>query len=119
MLEGAPRSMRKTLRFGWFALGLKLDSTPSDRSVLGWEVRRSTPDHALLAAGSRLGTPAELLFKPQPDSLLFATFVQLQNPIVRAIWAGVGPKHREVVPYLLERAARSRRRRSQRRRPRP
>lgn len=38
---------------GGFALGLKLGATRSDRSVLGWEVRRNTPDVALLAVGSR------------------------------------------------------------------
>jgi hypothetical protein len=110
ILEDAPILMRRRLRWGWFALGLKLGSTRSNRFVLGWEVRRSTPDFALLAASSRLGLPAELLFQRQQHTLLFATFVQQQNPIARAVWAAVAPVHRQVVPYLLERAARSERR---------
>jgi hypothetical protein len=59
ILEGAPMGMRRRLRWGWFALGLQLGSTRSDQLVLGWEVRRSTPDFALLGASSRLGLPAE------------------------------------------------------------
>jgi hypothetical protein len=107
ILEAAPISMRRSLRFGWFALGLKLGSSRSERFVLGWEIRRSTAEFALLGAGSRLGMPAELLFRPQQDSLLFATFVQHRNPMVRAIWAGVAPHHVRVVPFLLEQAARA------------
>jgi hypothetical protein len=108
-LEGAPAIVARKLRWGWFALGLKLGSARSDRFVLGWEVRHSTPDFALLAASSRLGMPAELLFERQQDTLFFATFVQQRNAIARAIWAAVEPMHRQVVPYLLERAARSQR----------
>jgi hypothetical protein len=114
ILEDASISMQRKLRRGWFALGLKLGRARSDRSVLGWEIRRSTPDFALLGARSRLGLPAELLFEPQHDSLLVATFVQQQNPIARAIWAAVAPRHRQVVPYLLKQASSSERRRGPR-----
>jgi hypothetical protein len=113
ILEGAPITVRRELRRAWCALGLKLGSTRSDQFVLGWEVRRSTRDFALLAAGSRLGLPAELLFERRPDTLLVATFVQQRNPIARAIWAAIAPRHRQVVPWLLEQASRSERRGSQ------
>jgi len=106
ILEDAPIIMRRALRWGWFALGLRLGSTRSDRFVFGWEVRRSTPDFALLAASSRLGLPAELLFKRQQHTLLVTTFVQQENHIARAVWAGVAPVRRLVVRYLLERASR-------------
>jgi len=59
ILEGAPVFLRRRLRWGWFALGLRLGCTPTDRFVLGWEVRRSTPDFALLGAGGRLGLSGE------------------------------------------------------------
>src|SRR5829696_8709968 len=39
VLEDAPMRTRNALSMGWFALGLRLGSTRSDRSVLGWEVR--------------------------------------------------------------------------------
>ena len=112
ILDDLPAIARRNLRWGWFALGLKLGGAGSDRSVLGWEVRRSTADFALLGAGSRLGMPAELLFEPHQEALLFATFVQQENPLARAVWAPVGPYHRQVVPRILERAARSEARRS-------
>jgi hypothetical protein len=67
-------------------------------------VRHSSADYALLGAGSRLGMPAELLFKPQEHALLFATFVQHGNPLVRAVWAGTKPVHQQVVRQVLERA---------------
>src|SRR5262245_28566798 len=43
MLEDAPIGTRRALRRGWRALGLRAGSGASDRLVLGWEVRRSTP----------------------------------------------------------------------------
>jgi hypothetical protein len=102
-LEDAPASMRRSLRRGWYALGLRLGSTRS--GVLGWEVRQRSPDVALLAGRSWVGMPAELLFKREQGSLLFATFVQHKNPLARAVWAGVAPGHRRVVQHLLERAS--------------
>jgi hypothetical protein len=50
--------------------------------------------------------PAELLFEPRGDGLLFATFVHQGNPVVRAIWAAVEPVHVQVVPRVLGRVAR-------------
>ena len=106
ILEDAPTIMRSALLWGWFTLGLKLGSTRSDRFVLGWEVRRSTRDFVLLGAGSRVGMPAELLVERRQQTLLFATFVQKQNQIARAVWAGVELVHRPVVRYALEQAGR-------------
>jgi hypothetical protein len=105
VLEGAPADTRRDLGTGWFALGLRLRSIGSDRSVLGWEIRHSTPDFALLGASGRLGISGELLFERQPNGLLFATFVRLGNPPARLIWTGVAPRHRVVVRQLLTRAA--------------
>ncbi len=104
ILEDAPMRTRNALSRGWSALGLRLSSTQSDRFVLGWEVRRSTPDVALLGASGRLGLSGELLFEHQQHTLFFATFVQLENSIARALWAGIAPRHRQVVRDLLEQA---------------
>jgi hypothetical protein len=106
MVEDAPMMVRSALRLGWFALGLRLGSPRSDRRVLGWKMRRSSPDFALYGASSRLGLRAELLFKRQQHSLLFATFLQHETPIARAVWGPVAPGHRQVVRYLLEQASR-------------
>jgi hypothetical protein len=104
VVEDAPAVIRSALLRGWSALGLRLGPTGSDGFVLGWELRSSTPDFALLGASSRLGLPAQLLFKRQHQRLLFATFVQQQNPVARAMWAGVEPIHRPIVRKLLEHA---------------
>ncbi|MGI8450511.1 MAG: DUF2867 domain-containing protein [Streptosporangiaceae bacterium] len=107
VLEGAPQRVRARLLRGWCLLGLRLGSPSSRRRVLGWQIRRSTPDFVLLAAGSRIGMPAELLFKCEPDGLLFATFVQQRNSLARAIWARVVPVHQRTVRSLLTHAARA------------
>jgi hypothetical protein len=104
IVEGAPASVQRQLRWGWTALGLKLGPTRSDRFVLGWEVRRSTPDLVLLGAGSRIGMPAELLLERRQRSLLFATLVQHDNAIARAVWAATERVHVPVVRRVLERA---------------
>jgi hypothetical protein len=106
MVEDAPIAMRHALRPAWFALGLKLGSARSDRTVRGWETRRSTEDFTLFGADSRYGMPAELLFKREDHTLLFATFVQHENAFARALWAAIAPGHRLVVRYLLEQARR-------------
>jgi hypothetical protein len=105
MLEDAPSDTRRALRLVWTSLGLKLGSTGNERLVLGWELRRSTPDVALVGADSLLGMRGEVLLKRQSDSLLVATFIQLQNPVARAVWARVAPGHRQTVRNLLEEAA--------------
>jgi hypothetical protein len=105
VLEGAPADTRHDLGRGWSALGLRLRPVGSDRSVLGWEIRHSTPEFALLGADGLLGLSGELLFEPQRGGVLFATFVRLRNPLARLVWAGVDGRHRVVVRHLLTLAA--------------
>jgi hypothetical protein len=104
ILEDAPIVLRAGLASAWLSLGLRLGPLRSDRHVLGWEVRRSTPDYALLGADSRLGLAAELLVKPE-RTLLFCTFVRLGNPAARAVWSAIAPGHRRVVRHVLARGA--------------
>jgi hypothetical protein len=106
ILEDAPIITRSALVWGWSALGLQLPWPRSGRFVLGWEVRRSSPDFALLGARSLVGLAAELLFKRQPETLLVATLLHQENHIARAVWAGVRPVHLPVVRYVLELASR-------------
>jgi hypothetical protein len=105
--------MRIALRRGWSTIGLQFGPNGSDRFVLGWEVRHSTPDFVLLGASSRQGLQAELLFKRQQRKLLFTTFVQHENQAARAMWASVEPVHRPIVRFILEQASRRDRRRRQ------
>jgi len=104
ILEGAPLAVRTHLLSGWSAIGLKV-GTSSARSVLGWEVRRTVPEHVLLGADSRIGMPGELLLKKERGALLFATFVAQRNPLARALWAVVEPVHVRIVRDILEQAS--------------
>ncbi len=106
ILEGAPLEVRTLLLAGWSALGLRVHEARTGRSLLGWEIRHSSPEMVLLGADSRSGMPAELLFKRTDDDLLFATFVQHDNLIVRAVWATVQRRHVRIVRGLLERGGR-------------
>jgi hypothetical protein len=104
VMEGAPPRTRRELSRGWFTLGLRLGPSHADQFVLGWEVRRNTPELVLLGANGRLGLSGELLFERQRDTLLFATFVKLDNCVARTAWAGIASHHRRVVQHLLEQA---------------
>ena len=104
ILEGAPITVRTQLLSGWRTIGLKVHSG-SERSLLGWEVRRAMPDHVLLGADSRIGMPGELLLKKEDGALLFATFVAQRNPIARAVWAITEPVHVRIVRDILGQAS--------------
>lgn len=104
ILENAPAKTRAELLAGWSALGLK--STDSEESVLGWKIRRRTPESVLLGRDSRIGMPGELLFALSPDGLRFATFVHHRTGATRALWAAVEGTHVRTVLGLLDRAAR-------------
>ncbi|MBV8219882.1 MAG: DUF2867 domain-containing protein [Solirubrobacterales bacterium] len=105
MLEDAPLRLRRRLWLGWIALGLRLGPPWSEDRVLGWKVKHSDPDVVLLAADSWLGLRAELLFRAEPDGLLFATLIQQTNPAARALWSAITPHHVRVVRSLLTHAA--------------
>jgi hypothetical protein len=105
ILEDAPEATRTMLRRGWFVLGVRLGSTDDDALVLGWTVRRSSPDHALLAAHSLFGLDAEVLIKREPNGLLAATLMKFNNPIARAFWGRFSIRHRRVLRHLLRQVA--------------
>ena len=102
MLEGAPAATRTRLRRGWFALGVRLGSADDDRRILGWAVRRSSAEFAVLAASSLIGMEAEVVCRRERRGLLVATFMQLNNPVARTVWAAVSPRHREGLRGLIE-----------------
>jgi Protein of unknown function (DUF2867) len=106
MLNDAPVRVRSRLVAGWLALGLNLRGPWSADRVLGWQVQHSDPHVVLLAADSWLGLRGELLFVSEPGGLLFATFVQQNNPLARTIWVAITETHQQVVQSLLVHAAR-------------
>jgi hypothetical protein len=105
ILEDAPSPLPANLLMGWKMIGLKLGEAERGRAVLGWEMRTSTPEFVLLGAESHIGMPGQLLFKREGNGLLFATFVQHDNHLARAVWAGVQRKHLRIVGNLLEEAS--------------
>lgn len=105
MIEGAPQALRDRLRRGWMMLGLRHGPAAAPDRVLGWEIRRNVPDVLMLGADSWIGMPGELLFKREPDGLLFATFIQQSNPLAKLVWGRIASEHRRIVSEMLERAA--------------
>jgi Protein of unknown function (DUF2867) len=104
LLEEAPAATRTALRRGWFVLGVQLGSTGDERLVLGWPVRCNSPEYVLLAARSLLGMEAEVLVKREPSTLLVATLMHLRNPLARAVWTALAPKHRRVLHHVVKQA---------------
>ncbi len=106
VLADAPLALRSRLLAGWTAIGL-LPAVGAPRgSLLGWEIRSVADDFVLLGRGSLIGMPGELLFKREGHGWLFATFVQLDNPVARAVWSATVPRHLLTVRSLLEQAGR-------------
>jgi hypothetical protein len=105
-LTDAPLIVRSRLVAGWLALGLNLRGPWSAHRVLGWRVQHRDPEFVLLAADSWLGLRGQLLFRSEPHGLLFATFIQQNNPLVRSLWVKITDKHQQVVRSLLVHAAR-------------
>jgi hypothetical protein len=106
MLEEAPAGVQASLWRGWWLLGLKVEPRGAPGTVLGWQLVHSDDDFALLALESRLGMPARLLLKPEGEMLLFGTFIQHRNPLMRAVWSAIAQPHQEIVPRLLAQAER-------------
>ncbi|WP_157006935.1 hypothetical protein [Agromyces laixinhei] len=102
-LEDAPAEIRRTLTQQWTArFGLQLEPAHPDRHVLGWPIRRSAPDHALLGTASDNGLQAELLIQCRPDALLFASFIQHDTDDARARWAEAEHLHAPAMCRLLD-----------------
>ncbi len=105
VVNDAPARVRRRLWLGWIALGLRLGPPWSSDRVLGWQVKHRDESYVLLGADSWLGLRGQLLFRTEPDGLLFATFLELTNPAARALWAAITPHHQRVVRSLLTHAA--------------
>jgi hypothetical protein len=104
LLEHAPEATRRSLRWGWHALGVRLGSAEDPSLVFGWEIRRSSKDCVVLGVRSWIGIDAEVLCLREPDALVVGTLVQLRNPVARAVWACIESHHRGVVRHLVRRA---------------
>jgi hypothetical protein len=109
--EGAPAAVRVAIVRGWrSALGLRLLPRGAPSSVLGWRILSSVPSAVVLATDSPLLT-ARLVVQVEGERVMHTTFVRLDHPLGRVVWAAAVPIHQLTIPFLLNHAA-SRQRRS-------
>ena len=99
VLDEAAPATRVGLRRGWTNIGLKLENGAD--TILGWTIRLNTPDLVVLALPSRLGMPAELIFRRDGQDLLFATLVEHRSLVAPLLWRAILPVHVPVVRRLL------------------
>jgi hypothetical protein len=106
-LEGAPSALRGgVVVVHRYLLGFRLGPLSAPDHVLGWRIVTSQPDVVLLEAVSPLGRGVIVGRRPDPGSTVLTTFLFRTRPVpARIIWAFLGPVHRRIAPYLLERAA--------------
>ena len=106
-IEDAPRPLRELV---WLVhrhvLRLRLGPRSSASHVLGWRIKTSEHDVFRLEATSPLfGRGVIIGRRPDPTRAVMTTYVFHSRPTLgRAIWSIVGPLHRRVAPYLMERA---------------
>ncbi|MGZ6778332.1 MAG: hypothetical protein ACXVGO_04990 [Mycobacterium sp.] len=106
VLADAPTAVKGKLLAGWAAIGLIPAVQAPRGSLLGWGIRSVATGFVVYGRSSLIGMPGELLFRREDHGLLFATFVQQDNPIARAVWAATEPRHLMTVRSLLEQADR-------------
>jgi hypothetical protein len=105
VFEGAPRKSRWFLLLGWRGvLGLRLGPRPSSSHVLGWRIVETSPEAVRLELRSALMT-AHLILRVASSTAVLTTHVYYTRRLAHLLWAAVGPIHRQMIPYLLGRAA--------------
>lgn len=106
MLSRAAAPSRAGLLTGWTLLGLRLSRSSVRDTVLGWPVHADDDAAIVLAAGSRLGLEANLVFERAAGGVTFATMVELSGPLAPQLWRVTEPVHVPIVRALLLAAAR-------------
>lgn len=105
VFEDAPRPVRWFLLLGWRGvLGLRLGPRPSPDHILGWRIASREHDEVRLELHSAL-MKAQLTLRLSSSTAVWSTNVSYTQPLARSLWAAVGVIHRQIVPYLLGRAA--------------
>lgn len=105
VFESAPRPVRWFLLLGWrWVLGLRLGPRPSPDHVLGWRIVLTEPDATHLELRSALMV-ARLSLRVARSTTIWITNVHYTRSLARPLWTAVGLIHRQMIPYLLGRAA--------------
>jgi hypothetical protein len=86
-------------------LRFRLGPYSSPQHIIGWPIARSEPDEVVLTTGGPL-MRGELTLRRQDGRASLTTRVQYAHKIAaRAVWAVIGPLHRDVAPQLVKRIA--------------
>jgi len=81
-----------------------LGSLSAADHALGWRIVASEPDVVRLAAAGPL-LRGVIVARRRGTAVTVSTFVTYEHPVATLVWRLVGPLHRRIAPYLLERAA--------------
>ena len=105
-LGHAPRAMGKVFLLAHqYVLRFRLGPVSSPKHVVGWQIVTNEPDVLVLRAEGPLMDGMMVARRGRENTARLATFVVYQRRLARIVWAIVGPVHRRVAPYLMERAA--------------
>lgn len=89
-----------------YLLRFRLGTSSQPDHVLGWRIASSEADLIHLEADGPLMRGVIVARRARPTRLVLTTFVYYRRrALARIVWTVVGPLHRRVAPYLLERAA--------------
>jgi hypothetical protein len=87
-------------------LRFRLGPLSSSEHLLGWRIVRSEADVIYLEADGALIRGVIVGRRAVPSTAVFTTFIVYERRApARALWAVVGPVHRRIARYLLERGA--------------
>jgi len=104
-IGGAPLPVKTTVGLAWFALRFDLHPrTPGH--LFGMPVVESTPNFVHLRGDSPL-LEAHLIGRRADPTLAALTTVLIykHRTITGGMWSMLGPAHRRIAPYLMERVA--------------
>ena len=108
-LECAPRAVRWVIRTAHRrVLRFRLGPEDGPDHVLGWPITANEHDVVRLEAAAPLLRAVIVGRRVDPRTTRLTTALSYSRPrAARLVWAVVGPVHRRVAPYLLDRAARA------------
>ncbi|HEY3959374.1 MAG TPA: hypothetical protein VGL68_02590 [Solirubrobacteraceae bacterium] len=106
VFEDAPRPVRWLLMSGFrYGLGLRFGPRPSSEHVLGWAIIDRSPDSLTVESRSWFLT-SRLVFRIEATCLTQSTYVCYDRRIAAIIWPPVSLLHRQIVPRIVQHAAR-------------
>jgi len=89
-----------------FVLGFDLAPRSAPGNIMGWRIVTSVPDLTRLQATSPLLRGDLVARRDDSGRVTLSTYLFFNRPgPARLVWTVVGPLHRRIAPYLLERAA--------------